>query len=148
MWYVNLSGVSKMIYGNYMDNNLGFIIVDDDYGNNLYCKIIIKKMFPDAEIKSFLIPEKCIEYLKTEYLSESGKKTILLLDLNMPTMSAWEFLDIFSELTREMNNEISIFILSSVLNKKDKESAGNYKNVAGYILKPLTKEKVQSITAN
>jgi response regulator RpfG family c-di-GMP phosphodiesterase len=128
-----------------MKNLPRFVVVDDDPLNNALCQVIIKTTIAEAEVKTFTRPEKVLEYITIEY-SKNGHKAVLLLDLNMPTMSAWEFLEEFDKLDEKVKNSLKIYILSSSLDPKDIERASSDRNVFDYIVKPLTSEIVTTIS--
>jgi len=62
---------------------------------------------------------------------------IILLDLNMPVMDGWEFLEIFQNRYPEFAAKTKIFILSSSINPSDREKAKNESNVVDFLSKPL-----------
>ncbi len=71
-----------------------FILVDDDPLTNLLTKKIIERNLGEVEVKDFDIPELALEYIETEFDNkQSNGKTVLFLDINMPTLTGWEFLD-------------------------------------------------------
>ena len=82
---------------------------------------------------------------------EAGEKLkkdnidLLFLDINMPTMSGWEFLEHFEKLDENVKHKIKVFILSSSVDSRDKRKAFTYGSVSDYIIKPLTKNKIQAI---
>ena len=129
-----------------MKNLPRFVVVDDDPLNNAICQVIIKTTLADVEVKTFTLPEKVLEYILAEY-SINGNEAILLLDLNMPTMTAWEFLEEFEKLDERVKKRLKIYILSSSLDPRDIERASSNKNVFDYIVKPLTSEIVITISA-
>lgn len=125
-----------------------FVVIDDDPVNNALCKMIIKIALGKMDVKTFTLPEKGFQFIKTEYtINMNGSISIILLDLNMPIMSGWEFLERFEELDEVIKKQVKIYILSSSVDPRDKERAGKNKYVEGYIMKPLTKEIVLDITA-
>jgi response regulator RpfG family c-di-GMP phosphodiesterase len=128
-----------------MKHNPRFVIVDDDPLNNALCQVIIKTTISEAEVKTFTIPEKVLEYIAVEY-SRNGNEAILLLDLNMPTMSAWEFLEEFEKFEEKIKSHLKIYILSSSVDPRDIARASADKNVFDYIVKPLTSEIVNTIS--
>ncbi|MGM0946189.1 MAG: response regulator [Bacteroidota bacterium] len=65
----------------------------------------------------------------------------LFLDLNMPEMTGWDFLDNF----KPQNNEAQIYILSSSVDERDINKASKYQIVKDYLSKPLIKKYIQSI---
>ncbi len=65
---------------------------------------------------------------------------MILLDINMPVMDAWDFLDKMNDVLVE--SEVSVFILSSSINPEDMEKSKQYSSVLKYILKPLSLDKI------
>lgn len=65
---------------------------------------------------------------------------LMLLDLNMPVMNGWQFLDALQEIDRDFANQQKIIVLSSSINPKDKEDVRNYPNVIFFQSKPLSEE--------
>ena len=68
---------------------------------------------------------------------------IIFLDLNMPIMDGWEFLDEFTQIKTE--NVILIYILTSSINQDDFIKAKSYEKVSGYIVKPITITNLEDI---
>lgn len=115
-----------------------FFIIDDDAFNNKVCTKIIKTLFPESEVIAFTDPEIGLAYFGKEYTADSAySNTILLLDINMPDMTGWEFLDEYEKLTDEVKKDIAIFILSSSINPVDIEKTKHYRCI-DFISKPLT----------
>ena len=129
-----------------MKHNARFVIVDDDPLNNALCQVIIKTTIAEADVKTFTLPEKVLDYIIAEY-SRNGNEAILFLDLNMPSMSAWEFLEEFEKFEEKIRNRLKIYILSSSVDPRDIERASSNKNVFDYIVKPLTSEIINTITS-
>jgi response regulator RpfG family c-di-GMP phosphodiesterase len=128
---------------NYFNN---FIIIDDDKINNKLCRKILEKTYPDADIKDFLEAQQGLDYIKEKY-SHPGhnERAILLLDIIMPVMDAWEFLEKFDELDETVKSRIKIYILSSSVDKKDMARAQSNKHVEYYLIKPLNMESIRLI---
>jgi len=122
----------------------GFIIIDNDAVNNLLCSLTIKDVAAEAEIETFQFPVKAFEYITTN-ISNREKSTVLLLDINMPMWSGWDFLDNFEKLNDKIKKQIKIYILSSSIDANDKHRARENKNVVDYIEKPLSSKNVLSI---
>ena len=121
-----------------------FIIVDNDPVNNLLCALTIKDVTDEAEIQTFNFPVKAFEYITTGYLNTENL-TILLLDINMPIWSGWDFLDSFEMLDEKIKRQIKIYIISSSIDANDKHRARENKNVVDYIEKPLSEKTVSSM---
>ncbi|MEO6405802.1 MAG: response regulator [Ferruginibacter sp.] len=121
-----------------------FIIVDNDPVNNLLCDLAIKDAIIDADIIAFTHPLKAFEYIIEHNESNNGM-SILLLDINMPIWSGWDFVDHFDKLDQKIKNRFKIYMLSSSIDNNDKLRAVENNNVVDYIEKPLTEEKVFSL---
>jgi CheY-like chemotaxis protein len=123
-----------------------FIVVDDDPGNNMICNYVITSIAPDASIHLFTDPEKALEWIKEDYNnSAQDQHAALFLDINMPVMNGWEFLDTFCSFPIPLQEQITIFILSSSIDPEDTEKAEKHPLVNGYCSKPLRKETINQI---
>ncbi|MEP6846682.1 MAG: response regulator [Panacibacter sp.] len=122
-----------------------FIIVDDDPINNMVCGKIIKQVFPSADVQTFTDPEAALIYIRSNYAKSNATDALLFLDINMPALSGWEFLDAFELFDETVKEHIKIYMLSSSVDRRDKESAYKNKNVLDYFQKPLSWESVESL---
>jgi CheY-like chemotaxis protein len=123
---------------------LRFIIIDNDPVNNLLCGLAIKDAVVDADIVDFTNPLNAFEYISANNES-NNTMNILLLDINMPIWSGWDFADHFEKLDEKIKKHFKIYMLSSSIDNNDKLRAVENKNVVDYIEKPLTEEKVFSL---
>lgn len=122
-----------------------FVIVDDDPINNMICSTVIKKVYPDAAVVSFTEPEKGLDYFRNTLPT---CHTILFLDINMPTMTGWEFIDEFSGLESNLKSKVSVFIVSSSVDFRDRERASCNSAIRRMISKPLTAKMLLSVLEN
>jgi len=121
-----------------------FIVVDNDPVNNLLCDLAIRDEVSDANFLAFTDPLKAFDYISA---ADGGNNSmnILLLDINMPIWSGWDFVEHFDKLDEKIKNRFRVYMLSSSIDNNDKQRAMENKNVVAYIEKPLTKEKVFSL---
>jgi len=125
------------------------LLIDDDSVCNSINKIILKKKFIElkdcsCDIISFISPLEGFKYL-SKILSEGEfGRIIILLDINMPEMNGWEFLEEYSRLNH-FKSEIVIFILTSSVNQGDIDKAGEDINVTGFMTKPLTSQNAEKL---
>ncbi len=122
-----------------------FVIIDDDIINNKLCRKIIEKTYPDAEITDFTNAREGLDFIIEKYTRNADEKVIVLLDISMPIMNAWEFLDVFDTLKTDLKERVKIHILSSSINKNDMMRAQTNPDVEYYLIKPLTKESIMLI---
>lgn len=122
-----------------------FIVVDDDKTNNILCRLIIKRVLPAVDINTYTDPETALDYIKSKLTEAAGSFIVLFLDINMPTINGWEFLDFFEKFDEAIKRQIKIYMLSSSVDDRDRERAEMNKNVAEFINKPLTRSNVEII---
>ena len=124
-----------------------FILIDDDPMNNLICKLTIEMTFGQTDVKAFINPERGLEYFQSEFAELKDTSALLLLDIHMPSMSGWEFLEMFDNLSFEIKDRVRVCILSSSIDDRDKQRSYSNKNVLDFLVKPLTDKDIIRITA-
>jgi CheY-like chemotaxis protein len=117
-----------------------FILIDDDPVSNMICRITVQKVFGITDVVSFTNAEEALKYISSEFSRSGLKHAKLLLDINMPIMTGWEFLEQFDKFDQQIKSYIAIYILSSSLDQQDKERSQSNKNVRMHFQKPLTHE--------
>lgn len=125
--------------------NRNFIVVDDDHTNNFLCRKIITSVFPDSSVQTFPDPETALDYINSTFGESMDKNAVLFLDINMPTLTGWEFLEVFEQFDIQVKERLKIYMLTSSVDERDKDRAAENKNVFGYIEKPLSKEILQNM---
>lgn len=123
-----------------MKNKITYIIDDDRLSIKLMSMLIAKNNFCE-EIISFSNPQTALDELKSNATNASKLPDVILLDLNMPVLDGWQFLDEFTLVT--FAKKILVFIVSSSIDPSDLEMAKNYPTVKNYIIKPLSSEKLK-----
>ena len=117
------------------------ILIDDDDVSNFYNKIILEQNDVAKEIIFYENAKDALEFIKTT----NTKVDLILLDLNMPMMNGWEFLEKFKKLDSKKQKSIVIVILTSSVNSDDKDKAKKIDLVKEYINKPLNQENIKKI---
>src|SRR5439155_25074418 len=102
--------------------------------------------FQSTAITLFTMPEKALEIITKEYGSALHRvNTVLLLDINMSTMSGWEFLVEFDKLDAVIRHQFNIFILSSSVDDRDTEKAEHNPSVCGFLCKPFSIKAIKDM---
>ncbi|MEO8253132.1 MAG: response regulator [Flavobacterium sp.] len=123
-----------------MKNKITYIIDDDRLAIKLMTMVVTKSNFCE-EIISFNNPRTALEELKKNANDPSKLPDVILLDINMPVLDGWQFLDEFMLVT--FSKKIIFFIVSSSIDPMDMEMVNNYPIVKNYIIKPLNTEKLK-----
>lgn len=120
---------------------LNILIVDDDQVNNFVLKNIIQRSYPDARVEVKLEGQSALNYLQK--VDPDKFPEIILLDIYMPILNGYDFLEQFHTLFA--NCGAFIYMISTSLSKADQQRANNYPMVQGFITKPLINNNIQSI---
>lgn len=120
-----------------------YIIIDDDPVNNFMCETVIKRLDPSAVVMIFEDPEEAIVKILDMYsTSRTYLPTLLLLDINMPVMNGWEFLDIFKTFSDVLKEQFEVYVLSS--SSEDFSSKkGEYPFISNFLRKPFTQASLE-----
>jgi len=112
-------------------------IIDDDEIYQLFTKKAIQKLDISKRTLSFYNGEEAIQYIKTLIDTEEHLPDIILLDINMPFMDGWQFMDEFMKIKEKLKQKTTIYIVSSSIAPTDKSRAVSYEEISGYISKPV-----------
>ncbi|GAB2776197.1 response regulator [Salinimicrobium soli] len=121
-----------------------YLLVDDDTTSNLICELNIKKIDPEAEIRSFNVPEEALSCVKDVCVPNKEALCILFLDINMPSMTGWEFLDEFKRFCPEIRSKFVVYILTSSIEDFTTEKK-KYSCVRDFLTKPLMRGKLEKV---
>lgn len=137
------NGVPRMAQSNYKFEKV--CLVDDD---DIY-QYLMKKELKSTElvktIQVFPNGEKAMEFFNAMHDKPENLPDIIFLDLNMPMMSGWEFLDEYLLLRPRLSKEITILLITSSLDDLDMERAKKYAEVSDYIVKPVTRNRLVNV---
>jgi CheY-like chemotaxis protein len=120
-------------------------IIDDDDLYKLLLKKSVKNLTNNVEILTYSNGEEAFHALSKLNNSFDLLPDLILLDINMPVMDGWEFMEKFVAAKKTFKKPITIYIASSSIAKQDLEKAKNYIEISGYIVKPILKDTVASL---
>ena len=121
------------------------LLVDDEDINNYIAARLIQKALPGAAVTSCLHGKEAMELLTEAKHDASKLPDIILLDISMPVMNAWQFLDEYNRRKIDPEGRCAIFILSSSVYIDDIHRAHTYPEVKGFICKPLNIAKIREL---
>lgn len=120
-------------------------IVDDD---QIYVFGLKKLLAINNLCKNILVfenGEKALNYITPIISNGNELPDIILLDLNMPVMDGWEFLDEFTKIKPKLNKKIEIYMVSSSINPADMEKAKQYEELTDYLIKPISIDELNKV---
>jgi CheY-like chemotaxis protein len=118
------------------------LLVDDNHADNCYHKIVINDMNITKRIEVALDGEEALKLLDQK---KENPPELIFLDINMPKVNGWEFLEAYQSLPDKRKAKTVIIMLSTSDNPKDLERTKQIKEVGGYKIKPLTVEMMEGI---
>jgi CheY-like chemotaxis protein len=125
---------------------VSILLVDDDEINNFISIKLIKKAVDNADIKACLNGKFAIDELSEIQRQDPSKlPDYILLDINMPIMNGWEFLDEYKRIGIDPMGKSKIFIISSSVFSNDISKARSYPLVKNFVSKPLSVEKIKEM---
>lgn len=122
-------------------------IIDDDVIFQFTAKKLLQSTNLVDQILQFPDGEKAIEYFKVNKSISENIPDLVFLDLNMPYLDGWQFLDEFTSITfpKEL---ITIYICTSSDSPFDRERFTQYPKLKGYLIKPIDKDKFEVVVKN
>jgi len=96
-------------------------------------------MYPHVEVLDFESPLQALQYVDNTCAGDFAS-TAILLDINMPELNGWQVLEKLQELPSSKKECLTIFMLSSSIDPRDKQKADEHVLISGYIEKPLSRE--------
>jgi CheY-like chemotaxis protein len=120
-------------------------IIDDDRVYHFILSSIINKNKLADSILSFMDGEEAIQYLTNNKTENEKIPDIVFLDMNMPIMDGWLFLEEYERIKKDITKKTVIFMISSSVDPIDIERAGNIIEITDYIVKPIKLSEVKKI---
>ncbi|WP_425639234.1 response regulator [Algoriphagus yeomjeoni] len=120
------------------------LIIDDDPGVLFLHEIIVKEGALNRDPSTFLNAEKALDYIIP--IDASTTKILIFLDINMPRINGWEFLEILVEKIKHA--DIKVVMVTSSLSKSEFEKSKEYEFIIDFWQKPMEEEQVYLLKEN
>jgi CheY-like chemotaxis protein len=125
------------------------LLVDDDETTNFLHQRLLKRLQVASNLKVATNGHEALDYLQANcqtYESDSSNcPSLVLLDLKMPVMDGFEFLEQYEKIKDRLTPTILIIVLSSSMNPKDTERIKEFRSVQHHYIKPLSETMVAEI---
>ncbi|MDB5273941.1 MAG: hypothetical protein JWO58_2308 [Chitinophagaceae bacterium] len=121
------------------------LLVDDDNVTNFLNRKVIEKADIANRIEVKLNGQEALDYLSSQAKGDTTQPCLIILDINMPIMDGWEFIEAYNKQDAQSNKKTNIVMLSTSSNPDDKKRAENLPIIAAFKNKPLTFEILDDI---
>jgi CheY-like chemotaxis protein len=128
------------------------LIVDDDNASSYLTRIVLEEMDITDRVYTVETGEEALDFVKKNAVPTNPPggdnadeyPNLIFLDINMPVMDGFEFLDHFETLHSSNLTNFHVVLLTTSINERDVEKAKKY-NILSYMEKPITEEKINVI---
>lgn len=126
-----------------LGNKINLLVIDDDDINIFIIKKIVEKADLNINMVSKGNGQQAIDYIKDSIANPEQFPNLMLIDINMPIMNGWEFIEAYQMLN--IQQSVDMYILSSSVYENDIEKTKSYTSVKGFISKPLSIERLKEL---
>lgn len=120
-------------------------LIDDDEVYQFLCKKTIEKSQLVKNIMIFSNGKDAIDFFLENATNITNLPDVIFLDIDMPLMDGWQFLEEYIPLKLDIKKEIIIYIVTSSSHPSDVSHAKEISDVTGYLIKPITTESFNAI---
>lgn len=121
------------------------LLIDDDPATNFLHNLIIQKENCTANIICKQSAEEALVYLRSKVKGEYPHPELIFLDINMPGMNGWEFLNEYKNIEKIQEAGKILVMLTTSLDFSDRDKAGKIKEITQFKTKPLTSEIIRDV---
>jgi len=121
------------------------MLVDDSRHDNFFHGRVIEKVNAAKLVVTMGSGSAALEYIKSHPGESAAHPDLIFLDINMPGMNGWQFLDEYDRLGGDPQRSMVVIMLTTTDNTEDREKAMALRNVSEFITKPLTNSDLENI---
>nr|WP_321224526.1 response regulator [uncultured Psychroserpens sp.] len=131
-----------------MSDVLNICIVDDDDVYKFTVVKILTSIDFDKKIEVFSDGEEAFSFLLENLKNEQNLPDVILLDINMPIMDGFQFMEEYIKIKPRVGKEIIIYMVSSSVDPIDIERVKEISEISDYIIKPIKRGELKAIITN
>jgi CheY-like chemotaxis protein len=121
------------------------LLIDDDPLFVLLARKILESIAKPLTVDVCADGELAITYIAVAKEDQKSLPDLIFLDLNMPVLDGWGFLEAYSAMQAGWDKRIDIYILSSTISTDDITHAARFPFLSGFLIKPIEKSKMEKI---
>jgi CheY-like chemotaxis protein len=116
------------------------LLIDDDEPTNFLNKMVVDELDIARHVQVVTNGQEALDYLN----GTGPRPELILLNINMPLMDGWEFVDRYTTLVTSQKAN-ALVMLTTSLNPNDEKTAMANAEIAGFVNKPLRRETLENI---
>lgn len=121
------------------------MLIDDNKDDNFFHERVIRRSNAADIVVVRESGEEALHYLLSKNDHPEAHPCLIFLDINMPGMNGWEFIEEYKKLDSELQGKMVVVMLTTSNNPDDRQKASVYNELAGFRTKPLTKEMLDEV---
>ncbi len=122
-------------------------LIDDDEIYLFSVKKVIEVNNLSERVLEFRNGQDAIDFFAQCSDNDQDLPDVIFLDINMPVMNGWEFIEEFKKIRPRLSKDIMLYVVSSSVDKSDLEKARSFANVNDYLTKPISATQLKNIYA-
>jgi CheY-like chemotaxis protein len=119
------------------------LLVDDDEATNFYHRIMLEEWDAAENIYVCTHGAMALDFINNHPTFRFEQPSLILLDINMPVMNGFEFLEQYAHVEESLKATHILFMLTTSLHQRDIDRASGMEDLKGYFNKPLTLEQLE-----
>lgn len=127
-----------------MSDKTTYLVIDDSEIDRMMVSILLSNVLKTTNISFAIDGEDGIEWIN-EHKNELEGELVIFLDIFMPKMDGFEFMDAFMQFNKDVMDKVTIYMLTSSVNPEDEMKARKYKIIKSFLNKPLSKEALADL---
>lgn len=120
-------------------------LIDDDEVYQFIFRRQVEISNLASQVLIFPNGQKGFDYLKNALNEQDLLPEYIFLDINMPIMDGWQFLEEFSAIKNKLLKSINIYLVTSSIDERDIEKANKFSDVKEYLIKPISEDKIMAV---
>lgn len=128
-----------------MSQNYSICIIDDDEVYKFFIKRILKIKQLAEKVITFPDGEEAYSFINENKNNPEELPDLIFLDINMPIMDGFQFMEEYTKLRPEIDKKINIYMVTSSIDPIDLENSKKYAEITAFITKPIKAEELQEI---
>lgn len=121
------------------------LLVDDYDADNFIHRLVVERYGCAEHIEVSRDGKQALDYLKSCIEKDQPFPELIFLDINMPVMNGWEFIEAYDALDEDMRGGVVLMMLTTSLNPDDRARAEDKGCIADFVSKPLTRDSLANL---